>query len=306
MSKNIQKYPERSDNLDEKETYKSFGYRPSDEKPNIASRIFNKVSDIFREYRNGITLCGFLFFFLLGFLFKGWVGIRLSDYRNLLQQKDEITQSMNKLQQEYDEYKDKMKEYEQQKAADEKTKIEKEIADKKAAIEAEQEQKRAAEAKAAQEKVADEAERKKQISSATFGISLNDFYTNFNNTASSNGINALLVKQDGSGNYVDYTTINSDVKISCTLAYDLLSAVTINIKRNASAASLSDSAYYVVCSALVVDPSNSADEISSLLTSLLNDGASNIGSDCKKSKNGIDYIVNVSNSSILYQIQKTR
>lgn len=203
---------------------------------------------------------------------------------------------------EYSAYKEKMQPYEAQQAADAKAKADKEIADKKAAIEAEQ-AKKAAEEKAAAEKAAADAEAAK---SKTFGISANDFYTSFNNIASSSNCNALLINQSGTGNYFDYTTMNSDVRVSCTLAYDFLSAVTIDIKRNASADSLSDSAYYVVCSALAVDPSNSADDISSLLTSLLNEGAANIGTDCKKTLNGIDYIVNVSDSSILYQIQKVR
>lgn len=292
--------------MGEEEICESCGYSLSEEQPKAASKIFNKISDIFEKYRTGFTLCGLLIFFLLGFAFKSCIGIKPSEYEDLLQQKDEAIESMDKLQQEYDAYKDKMQPYEQQQAADEKAKTEKEIAEKKAAIEAEQEQKKAAEAKAAQEKAAEQAEREKQISSATFGISLNDFYTNFNNIASANGCNAFLVKQEGSGNYVDYTTLNSDVRVSCSLAYNLLSAITIDINRNTSAASLSDSAYYVVCSALAIDPSNSADEIGSLLTSLLNDGTANIGVDCKKTRSGIDYIINVSNSSILYQIQKAR
>lgn len=223
-------------------------------------------------------------------------------YNSAITENTDLKSELDVTKSEYSAYKEKMQPYEAQQAADAKAKSDKEIADKKAAIEAEQ-AKKDAEEKAAEEKAAADAEAAK---SKTFGISANDFYTSFNNIASSSNCDALLIKQNGTGNYFNYTTMNSDVRLSCTLAYNFLSAITIDIKRNASADSLSDSAYYVVCSALAVDPSNTADDISSLLTSLLNEGSANIGTDCKRTRNGIDYIVNVSNSSILYQIQKTR
>lgn len=266
---------------------------------NLIEKIKNSEVLVFAK----ILLVAAVFFIgiLVGYNISGKSLIE-EKYDSAIAENTDLKSELDATKSEYSAYKEKMQPYEAQQAADAKAKADKEIADKKAAIEAEQ-AKKAAEEKAVEEKAAADAEAAK---SKTFGISANDFYTSFNNKASSSNCDALLIKQSGTGNYFDYTTMNSDVRLSCTLAYDLLSAITIDINRNASADSLSDSAYYVVCSALAVDPSNSADDISSLLTSLLNEGAANIGTDCKKTRNGIDYIVNVSNSSILYQIQKIR
>ena len=221
--------------------------------------------------------------------------------------------SYQELKTDYDTYKEKMQPYEAQQEADvkaaEEAKAKKE-AEEKAKKEAEEKAKREAEEKAkkeAEEKARKEAEEKAAQAKAQSlgGITATDFYNSFNGITASNGYDAFLGKINQTNDYISYTTLNPDITMSVTTNNNYLQTVAINAKRTTSE-SLTEASYYMLATALVIDPTLSNNTVDSLLMSALQGAIGNAGQDYKVSNNGIDYTINVNDSSVFVFYSKSR
>lgn len=277
-------------------------YVPESQKPEF------KLIDIVIKYIKFVLPAILVIGFVLGFGFRSCTGIKKDEYNNLLAQIDTLTtdkesliSEKDSLSKEYADYKAKMQPYEEKQAADAKAEEERKAAEEKA--------KKVAEQKAAEEKAAKEAEEKKQQEAAakadTLGLTIDDFYSSFNETASNNGFAAFLGKKSGSGSYIQYATLNSDIQVDCNLQNNYIYGVYVSAKRT-TAESLEEATYYATTVTMVIDSSLSISEIDSLLASLVNGATDDYGNDYKITKNGIEYTANLADSDILFYFSKAR
>ncbi len=214
------------------------------------------------------------------------------------------------IQNSYVAYTAKMQPYEAQQQADaERAAAEKAAAEKAAAEKAAAEQaaaEKAAAEKAAAEKAAAEKAAAEQAAAAkaySFGFTPDEFYTKFNSVSAANGFRSAFTKSINNGNLVDYLTMNSDVTANVSLTNGYVSSIFITAMRT-TPESLTDSANYLKTAAMVIDSSLTAKSANTLMNKVLNGAKANLGSDYKVTQNGINYTMNIDNSSILIMYSK--
>lgn len=271
--------------------------------------LFEKFSKLNFRPQSIIALVLAVAFFFLGFGFRSAIGIKKSDYDKLAQQNSELSASIDTLnkekadkEREYNEYKAKMQPYEEMQKADAKAKAdaeaEKKKAEQKTAQKAEEERKAAEEKKKADEAAAAIAK--------TLGVTKDDFYRSFNDIASTNGFGAFLGKETLVGEVCKWTTTNGAIKFDCMLSDQYVDNVSIYISRDADSATLRDASYYPIVAVTAFDKKCNADTAAGYLREILENAQKNIGTDCKKTVNGIEYICNVDQSSVFYHFRKAR
>lgn len=271
--------------------------------------LFERFSKLGFRLQTVIALALAIVFFFLGFAFHSAIGIKKSDFDSLSQKNSELSASVDALNQEkseqekeYKEYKEKMQPYEEMQKADAKAKAdaeaEKKKAEQKAAQKAEEERKAAEEKKKADEAAAAIAK--------TLGVTKDDFYRSFNDIASTNGFGAFLGKETLVGEVCKWATTNNAIKFDCMLSGQYVDNVSIYISRDADSATLRDASYYPIVAVTAFDKKCNADTAAGYLHEILENAQKNIGTDCKKTVNGIEYICNVDQSSVFYHFRRAR
>lgn len=297
-----------SKDLDYAETAPVIQENPSPGKELLVS-LFEKFSKLSYRPQTIIALVLAIAFFFLGFGFRSAIGIKKSDYDDVVNKNSELTSNINTLteekakqEDEFNAYKTKMQPYEELQAADAKAKADeaaaKAKAEQEAARKAEEERKASEEKKKADEAAAAAAK--------SLGITKDEFYKAFNGNAASNGFDAFLGKETIVAEVCKWTTTNSAVKFDCMLNNQYVNNVSIYINRNADSTTLSDASYYPVTAITAFDKTCSADKAAEYLNEILKKALSNIGKDYSKTVNGIEYICNVDSSSIFYHFRRAQ
>ncbi len=268
--------------------------------------IIKTINDFSKKHPKIALIITLILAFFIGFGI-GKIGTVNKDiYNSVLSAYESTKASYDWIETTYSEYKEKMQPYEAQqeldakaaeeakakKEAEEKSKKE---AEEKAKKEAEEKAKREAEEKAKKDTAEKAAQAKLQ---SLGGITATDFYNSFNDITASNGYDAFLGKSNRTNNLISYTTLNPDIAMRITTDNNnYLQTVAINAKRTTSE-SLTEASYYMLATALVIDPTLSNDSVDSLLMTALQGAIANAGQDCKVSNNGIDYTINVTDSIV--------
>ena len=260
----------------------------------------NKIIDKFKDRIVAIALAVILIIgFICGFAFKGCVGIKATDYNNLLSENDTLNSQIDQLNKEYSDYKAKMQPYEEQQAADVKAEEERKAAEEKAKKEAEQ--------KAAEEKAAKEAEEKRQqeekAKEGTFGMNAKEFVQSFNMNSAALGSSVTATVPTSTDNFIDIGTSSNNVSLSLSMQRGYVSDVYVNGEGDGSSASAVDQIYSMVAAAQALDSSLETSDISNFLTVLISNAPKN-GDNYTQKKNGITYTVSAMPGSTVLLINK--
>ncbi len=261
--------------------------------------FIDRIPDIIEDNKKGIISCALIAAFVLGFAFKSCNGIKMSDYEEVIQQKNKMVESKDALQKEFDAYKEKMKPYEEQQQADVKA------AEEKAKKEAEEKAKKEAEAKAAQEaqKKKESEEKAATAKANSFGVSLQDFIKQFNVNCSvlGAGLVADSPNTSGSNDFVHITTSNPTVTLDISTAQGYVKLIYLEYS-NTGASDPMPYAYASVAAAQIADKSTSVNSFSSMMNEMIQSAAQ--GQDVSRTVNGVKYTMNAEPGSFLLQIAK--
>jgi len=275
---------------------------------------FNKFNNSSDKAKKRIIIVSLVITYLLGIGSHMLVGVKRSAYKSLLSDNAKITNQLKEantnsenIQKEYDDYKSKMQPYEAQqqadvKAAEEKKKAEEEA--RKAAEEAQKEKER----KEAEEKAAKEAEEKRQAEEKakanSLGLTIDEFYKNFNANATSNGLEAFLGKATTSNSMTSYLTLNADTRINCFSNDSVyLSVIYINAKRT-TPESLIESGHHVIATLITLDPSISLSEADNVLADLTKGASNTLNEDYVIVHNSLKCTATATSESIVFAFQK--
>lgn len=259
----------------------------------------DKIRDRIRKYPILMFCITIVLAFFVGVTFNSFNTVSNDIYDDLFNAYNKKTTEYDSLQNEYNAYKERMQPYEETQIQDAKNKAEQE----RIALE----EKKAAEEKAAEEKAAKEAEEKRQkeenAKANSLGLTIDEFYTNFNDNAAMNGIDAFLGKATTTNGLTSYLTLNSDTTVKCYTSYGYVSMVMVDVRRTTSE-SLIKSSYHVINALMTLDPSLSQNKADNILTNLLNGAQATPDEDYSITNKSLKCTAVVSQNLILFTFQK--
>lgn len=235
---------------------------------------FDMVTDKFKaispKAKKCVIIGATIVVLILGIFVGCKCNVSHSDYQIALSDVEKAKQETAKVKKEYDEYKSKMKPYEDQQEADAKAAKEKAAAEKAAK---EAEEKAAAEkaAKEAEEKARQEATKKQQSVANSLGITVEDFINKFRTNCATINSTISINNPSYSDKTTAYiTTSKNDISFNAILDNGYIKSLSINytidLNTNTDYETYTD---VVLASAYSIDNTVASQDFANFLDTLL-------------------------------------